>query len=119
MKTKLYADKIEEKIRLLEIGREKLLESAKFKAETIGNYDKKLAIVLIKLKNGEQLSLDGNIIENPPATLAVKIANGICWEECIQMELATAEYKANVSKMSSVEAELNGYQSINKWLDSN
>lgn len=119
MQTTKYADKIEEKIKLLEIGREKLLDSAKFKAETIGQYDKKLAIVLIKLKNGEQLSLDGNVIKDPPATLAVKIANGICWEECIQMELATAEYKVNISKMQAVEAELNGYQSANKWLDSN
>ena len=119
MQTQKTADQIDAKIDLLVIGRAKIMESAKFKAETIGQYDKKLAIVLIKLKNGEQLDLDGNTIKNPPATLAEKIAKGICWEERLQMELATAEYKGNISKMESVQAELNGLQSKNKWLDSN
>lgn len=119
MKTKEYAKKIEEKIRLLEVGRAELLDKAKFKAESIAHYDKKMAIVLIKLKNGEQLALDGNVINNCQASIMDKIARGICWEEKLQMDLAESEYKIVISKMDSVRAELNGYQSINRYLDSN
>lgn len=112
------AQKIEEKIQLLEVGRSELLEKAKFKAETISNYERKIAIVLIKLKNGEPLSLDGNVIEKSPASIMEKIAKGICWEEKLQMELAEAEYKIVVDKLRSVQAELNGFQSMNRHLDS-
>lgn len=119
MKTKLYADKIEEKIRLLEIGREKLLESAKFKAETIGNYDKKLAVAEIRLRAGKPVTLDGEMIKDCPVTIIKDVAKGLCWEERTQMELAIGEYKANLSKLESVRAELNGFQSANKWLESN
>lgn len=119
MKTIKYAKKIEEKIKLLEIGREKLLDSAKFKAESIGNYKKKLALVTIKLRAGKPMSLDGEVIEACPVTIIKTIAEGICWEELTQMELATGEYKANIVKMESVQSELNGYQSANKWLESN
>lgn len=119
MQTTKIADQIDAKERLLVEGRGKIMPSAEAKAKTIGEYDKKLAIVLIKLKNGESLSLEGNTIEKPPATLAEKIAKGICWEERMNMELATAMYKGNISKLESVQAELNGLQSKNKWLESN
>lgn len=112
------ARKIEEKIQLLEEGRQQLLDKAKFKAETISNYERKMAIVLIKLKNGEPLSLDSNVIEKPPASVMEKIARGICWEEKLQMELAEAEYKIVIDKLRSVQAELNGFQSMNRHLDS-
>ena len=68
METQKTADQIDKKIALLEEGRATILKSAEAKAKTIGQYDKKLAIVLIKLKNGESLSLEGNTIEKPPAT---------------------------------------------------
>lgn len=109
--------KIEQKIKLLEEGRSRLEEKAHYKAETISNYDRKMAIVLIKLKNGESLGIGEAIIEKPPASIMDKIARGICWEDKLAMETADADYKLTVEKLKSIEAELNGYQSIFRHLE--
>lgn len=117
---KKVADLIEEKIKLLVKGRFQLEERAKYKAEALSNYDRKLAIVIIKLRNGEPISIDqkeDTIVKNPPATLIEKIARGVCWEEKLAMELADAEYKLTIEKLKAVESELNGYQSINRYLE--
>jgi hypothetical protein len=108
---------IEQKINLLQEGRSQLKDKAHYKAETISNYERKIAIVLIKLKNGESLALDGNVIQKPPTTIAKEIARGICWEEKLALETAETEYKLTVEKLKSVEAELNGYQSIFRHLE--
>ena len=110
------SDEIQKKINLLEKGRRQLQEKANYKAETIGNYDRKLAIVLIRLKTGQPISLDGNIIEKPPASIMEKIAKGICWEEALAKEQATAEYALTVTKLQIVQAELNALQSIFRHL---
>lgn len=119
MQTIKISDQIDIKERLLEEGRAKIMPSAAFKAESIGNLKKKLAIITIRLRNGKPMTLEGETIENCPTTIIKTIAEGFCWEEITQMELASAEYKGNLAKMESVRAELNGLQSKNKWLESN
>ena len=108
--------KIEEKIKTLELGRDILKEYAKNKAETISNYEKQMAIVLIRLKNGSEFDLEGEKIKNPPASIMEKIAKGVCFKEKLDMELAEAQYKNAIVGMGAIEAELNGYQSINRFL---
>ena len=100
------AKKIEEKIKLLEKGRQTLAIKAKEKAEAIAEYDKKMAKTIIQMKN-----------EGMPITLIERIAKGICWKEKLAKELAEAEYKNATVKMEAVMAELNGYQSINRYLE--
>jgi len=100
------AKKIEEKIKLLEKGRQTLAIKAKEKAEAIAEYDKKMAKTIIQMKN-----------EGMPITLIERIAKGICWKEKLTKELAEAEYKNATVKMEAVMAELNGYQSINRYLE--
>ena len=111
------ADLIRQKVQLLEKGRGLLENAAKEKSCAISTYDKKLAVVLIKLKNGQTLSLEGNEVTNPPATISEKIAKGICSNEKLDMELAEARYKCVLSKQESIQAELNGYQSIFRHLE--
>ena len=111
------AKEIESRIKLLGEGRKQILEKARRKSETISNYERKIAIVLIKLKNGEPMGLEGNVVEKCPASIMEKIARGICWEEKLAMEQADAEYKLTIGKMRSIEAELNGFQSIYRHLD--
>ena len=101
------AKQIEEKIHLLERGRGELEALARKKAITIGDYVKKLESTIITIKE------DGNL----PATLTPKVAEGRCWKERVAMELADALYKVQIKKMESVQAELNGWQSINRYLD--
>lgn len=111
------AKKIEEKIGLLERGRQELKTLAIEKATKAAQYECQLAVTLIKLKNGEAFELQGQTICKPPATIMEKIAKGICWQEKLEADQAEAEYKLTVKKMDSVQAELNGWQSIHKHWD--
>lgn len=101
------AKQIEDKIHLLERGRGELEALALDKARTIGDYVKKLESAIITIKDA------GNL----PATLTPKVAEGQCWKERVAMELASALYQVQIKKMESVQAELNGWQSINRYLD--
>lgn len=111
------AKKIQEKIELLEQGRTLLVQAGIEKAQAISAYDKQLAITLIRISNGKPIELDGEMIKDVPATIREKIARGICWRECLEKEKAEAFYKSCVSKLESVQSELNGYQSMNRYLD--
>ena len=55
----------------------------------------------------------GNARENPLS----EIIKGLCYKELYEMEESEALYKALISNIESVRAELNAYQSINKYLD--
>lgn len=110
------SQQIELKIKTLEKGRALLQERATNKAETDALYDKAMAKTLIQLKNGVKFTLDDQVIENPPASYCEKIARGICWNEKLAMNLADAEYKNAIEGLRCIEAELNGWQSINRYL---
>lgn len=117
MEIVFVAKKIEEKIKTLEVGREILKDYAKDKANTISKYEKQIAIILIKLRNGVEFELEGEKIKNLPTTIMEKIAKGICFQEKLDMELAEAQYKNAIVGMSAISAELNGYQSIFRHLE--
>jgi hypothetical protein len=108
---------IHNRINDLSRGRTLIAKRAKTKAEAISHYEKMLAITMLKLKNEAIPEFEGEAIEKLPATLIEKIAKGICWREKMESDLATDEYKAAVVGMESLKAELNGYQSMNKYLE--
>lgn len=100
------AENITRKITLLEEGRSKLKDRAQGKADAIADYDKCLAVAIIKRKD------EGKY----PATLIEKIARGDCYKQRAAAELAEAQYKLTVTKMNAIQAELNGWQSINRHM---
>jgi len=116
MDIQTVAAEIREKIDRLRDGRKDLARRADNKANAIGEYEKHLAIVLIGLRNGKEYVLDGVAIKDPPVTIAERIARGICYQEKINAEKAEAEYRNAIAGMSALEAELNGLQSINRYL---
>ena len=111
------AQQIENRITALSIGRKELGKRTRVKAQTISDYEKAIAITIIKLKNGTEFELDGNKIENPIASITEKIARGICWQEKLDMETAEGLYKTAIVGMQAIQAEMNGYQSIYKHLE--
>lgn len=111
------AKKIEHSIRLIGICRRVFKSRAKRKAETISNYDKTIAITLIKLRENVEMALEGYKIKNLPISIMEKIAKGLCYQERLEMEKAIANYANAISAMRSIEAELNGWQSIYRHLD--
>lgn len=110
------SDAIQDKIKLLEKMRKELRVRAENKANTSAEYEKAIAITLIGLKNSKQYLIDGEAIQNPPASIMDKLARGICYKEKLEMEKADGLYKSLISNMHCVQAELNGWQSINRHL---
>ena len=117
MELSKISNEIEKRIRLLEVGRKALQDRAQRKADTIGEYEKELSKTIMRLRNGDELECDGQWIKDPPVTIIEKIARGICFREKINMELADAEYRNAIEGMKSIQAELNGFQSIYRHQD--
>lgn len=111
------ANEIENSINELKELKECLKDASIKKAFVSSLYDKQLAIVIIGLKNGLEYDLDNNKIKNPPATVLIKIAQGLCWKESFEKDKAEAEYKSLITKIETVQTILNGYQSIFRHLD--
>lgn len=107
---------IEKRIELLALARKGLAERASLKAVTIADYDKAIAITLIKLREGVEIEFEGHKIKGLPVSVMEKIAKGMCWQERLVMEEAIAGYSVAVSGMRSLEVELQGYQSIYRHL---
>lgn len=116
METVKLSQLIEDKIKLLEAGRKELKTRAERKAETIAEYDRRMAITMIELKNGVEVMWEGQKIQNPPATIIEKIAKGLCWQSKLEMEKAEAFYKNAIVGLHTITAELNGLQSVNRYL---
>jgi len=111
------AERINEKVLLLENRRADLKPAAAKMAATKADHKRALATVLIKLKNGQTFTLEGQDIKDPPATITKSIAEGICWAEQLRMDAAKTEYEIVKDKLDIVCAELNGLQSIYRHLD--
>lgn len=111
------AEKIRLRIEALEIASDALEQKGKEKARAIAKYDKEMAVVLIRLRAGHTLSLDGQAIQNPPATIMERIARGICSSERMALELAESNYKSTTAKINAHEAILNANQSLFRHLD--
>jgi len=113
---KEMAEKPEEQIRdiicnlVSEIGkcRRDIETKGNARAKAISNYDKQLKIAIVVLKE------EGKF----PITLIEKIAKGVCSDHREVLELAEVGYKSCISNLTALMAQLNGYQSIYKHLDS-
>ncbi len=109
---------IQECIELLDKGRKVIDETSNNLAIKRAEYSRDLAVTLLKLRNKKIPTFESEPIGELPATVMPKIAAGIVWESELAMEEAEGAYKAAVSKIDSIRAKLNGYQSIFRNLDS-
>lgn len=93
------------------------MELARDKARAGAKYEMHLAVTILKIKTGAITEFEGTKIENLAANLIEKVAKGICWEYSMEADSAEASYKAGIEAMKTISAELNGYQSILKYLE--
>lgn len=110
---KLIRDKIME----LTDRREQLADLARKNAVAMANYDRAIAITILKLKNGVEMELDGETILNPPTTVIPKLAHGICHREKLEADSAQLQYRNAIKVIECIQVELNGYQSIFRHLE--
>ena len=111
------ARKIQEKIELMERERPKLESLAMAKAQAMSDYEKALAITILKLQNGSIIEFEGEKVGEVKATNVGTIAKGICYQESLAADFAESAYKTHHKKLECVQAELCGYQSIFRHLE--
>lgn len=107
-------DKIEFSIQEIENLINDLDDVAQLKANGSANYDKALAVTILKLKNGIIKEFEGQKIDSLPATIITSIAKGIIYKESYDKEAGEALYKGLITKIDARKAILNGHQSISK-----
>lgn len=117
MEIQKVANLIEQKINLLEIGRKELQNRAENKATATANYERKLAQTVLMLRSGEEVVWGGEKIKDLPVTLIEKTARGMCDQEKLKMELAEGSYKNAVIGLQALQSELNGWQSVFRYLE--
>jgi hypothetical protein len=99
------AKQIEEKILILEDLRDEIRQAAEERAAAISSYDKQLASTITSMR-----------LKGTPTTTIEKEAKGVVFQARLDMELAEGIYKAVISNINVVSAQLNGLQSINRHL---
>lgn len=82
------------------------------------DYDRKMAITLATLRDGEVFELGGKAYKSPPVTILEKIAKGLCCDERHKLVLAETGYKACITNINALQAQLNANQSLFRYLDS-
>jgi hypothetical protein len=110
------ADEIRSKVTLLVDARNLLKSKGNLKSRLIAEYEKTLAIIMIRLKNGCEYELEGNKVKDVSTTTLEKIARGLAWKEKMELETAETDYKSLITFIQTIEAEVNALQSINKYL---
>ena len=84
----------------------KLPELIEGSAQAQRDYDKSLALTIVKLKG-----------EGTPTTMVEKVARGYCADELYVKIVAEGKLKACYSNIERIKAQLNACQSLNKHLD--
>ena len=110
------AKEIEAKIEELELLKKELPAAIYQQGKTASDYDKQLALTIIRLRNGAEIEFQGHTIKDPPVTILERIAKGICYNEALTMDTAEGKLKAIDSAIRITMAQLNGFQSINRYL---
>ena len=102
------ADNIQKLIAEIGKCRREIEGKGNTRARAIANYDMRIGVAIVTLKE------EGKF----PATLIEKIAKKLCSEDRYAMEVAESGYKAAICNLECLQAQLNGFQSIYRHLDS-
>ena len=102
------ADNIQKLIAEIGKCRREIEGKGNARAKAIANYDMRIGTAIVTLKE------EGKF----PATLIEKIAKKLCSEDRYAMEVAESGYKAVICNLECLQAQLNGFQSIFRHLDS-
>ena len=112
-----YKDRIEGIIAELGKCRREIEGKGKDRAMAIANYDKRMAVTIVCLRDGQLLKIDDREIKQLPVSVMEKVAKGICQEDKYQLEVAESAYKACITNMQVLMAQLNAFQSVLRYLE--
>ena len=110
------AERIKAKIASLE-GLVKQIKSVALKtAQNSAEYEKQLAVTIVKLQNGVSFELEGVVASDIKQTTLEKVARGICYDYALKRDTAQAMYKGLITRIEAEKAILNGWQSVFRYL---
>lgn len=112
------ANDIRQKVAQLENARNELQEIINFNvnAQTKMEYDKTLAITILKLKAGVIKEFEGQQIKDLTAGERPLIAKGVCWREKLAMDTASEKQKLIIEKIKLRLSQLTALQSVFRHL---
>ena len=108
METYEVAKRIEDIIKEIGKCRREIEAKGLRRAKAIAMYDFRMGDA------EETLKTEGKF----PVTLIRDLAKKLCHKDREELEIAEMEYKACISNLMALQAQLNGYQSIFRHLDS-
>nr|WP_320022062.1 hypothetical protein [uncultured Draconibacterium sp.] len=116
------ATKIHQKIDEIGVLADNIEDAADNKALKLSNYERVLALTIVKLRNGLITSIkdvDDKPIEikSLPANLVEKVARGIVYVELLEKEASDSGYKGLLAQIDALKAQLNGLQSVNRRME--
>ena len=106
------ADTITKIIEELGTLRRKIEKLGEEKARTESEYDKQIALAMVKLEAGKPVFLDDVAITSTTATNLDKKAKAVCSEFRYKMLLAESKYKGCLTNIECLKSQLNAYQSL-------
>ncbi len=84
------------------------------RAKTEAKYDKHTTITMAELEHGATCMISETDITSKTATGLKEKAKGICWEYKQEMMIAESAYKACITNIDCLKAQLNAMQSLYK-----
>ena len=94
--------------------RKQIEQLGKDKATTEAKYKKHRAITMAELGHGAEFDIEKTTITSKTATGLKEKAEGICWEYIQDMMIAESAYKACLTNIECLKAQLNAFQSLYK-----
>ena len=104
-------------IKLLRQTRDALSIRARDKANAIGEYEKAIAVTMLKFRNREPVEFEGQEIIDPPVSIMEKLAKGVCYKESIARDIAESNYKNATLGLQAIHTTINALQSILRYVD--
>lgn len=107
-------ERIETLIRKIEEYCGRLIQAGDEKSVSLVDYEKEIAITILKLKNGAIETWEGQEVKNLPATLIPVVAKGICFKYSFDKEIGDTNYKTIIVTIEAMKSQLNALQSLIK-----
>ncbi len=104
-------------VTLIAEARRKLKATAQRVGDAEAEYYKKKGIVNLQLIAGKIIEFEGERVGSLTASDRVAVVKAMCFQQLAEKETAKAKYKALVTYIDALKAELNARQSQFRYLD--
>jgi hypothetical protein len=114
MELQRISEEIKKRIEQLDELKADIFKASRAKAMSSVEYDRKLAMVMVQLRNGVEFEIDGVKVQDLPSGLIEKVAKGLCYQEALAAEVGESRYKAVACAISATESQMNGLLNMNR-----